>query len=50
MVEEYGLRYDELIAPTTYMVQHIYKELEQVKQEKADLETRLQAIEAKLRL
>lgn len=50
MVEEYGLRYDELIAPTTYMVQHIYKEFEQVKQEKADLETRLQAIEAKLRL
>lgn len=57
MTEEYGLRYDELIAPTTYMVQHIYKELEstkneleQVKQEKADLETRLQAIEAKLGL
>lgn len=50
MVEEYGLRYDELIAPTTYMVQHIYKELEQVKQEKADLEVRLQAIEAKLGL
>lgn len=50
MVEEYGLRYDELIAPTTYMVQHIYKELEQVRQEKADLEVRLQAIEAKLGL
>lgn len=57
MTEEYGLRYDELIAPTTYMVQHIYKELEstkgelaKVKQEKADLETRLQAIEAKLGL
>ena len=57
MVEEYGLRYDELIAPTTYMVQHIYKELEstkgelaKVKQEKTDLETRLQAIEAKLGL
>lgn len=57
MVEEYGLRYDELIAPTTYMVQHTYKELEstkdeltKVKQEKADLETRLQAIEAKLGL
>lgn len=57
MVEEYGLRYDELIAPTTYMVQHTYKELEstkneleQVKQEKADLETRLQAIEAKFGL
>ena len=55
MVEEYGLRYDELIAPTTYMVQHTYKELEstkneleQVRQEKADLEARLQAIEAKL--
>lgn len=50
MTEEYGLRYDELIAPTTYMVQHIYKELTKVKQEKADLETRLQAIEAKLGL
>lgn len=50
MVEEYELRYDELIAPTTYMVQHIYKELAKVKQEKADLETRLQAIEAKLGL
>ena len=57
MVEEYRLRYDELIAPTTYMVQHTYKELEstkneleQVKQEKTDLETRLQAIEAKLGL
>lgn len=50
MVEEYGLRYDELIAPTAYMVQHIYKELEQTKQEKADLEVRLQAIEAKLGL
>ena len=57
MTEEYGLRYDELIAPTTYMVQHIYKELEstkgelaKVKQEKADLEARLQAIEVKLGL
>lgn len=57
MHEEYTLAYDELIAPTTYMVQHIYKELEltkselaKVKQEKADLETRLQAIEAKLGL
>lgn len=57
MTEEYGLRYDELIAPTTYMVQHIYKELEstkgelaKVKQEKTDLEVRLQAIEAKLGL
>ncbi len=50
MTEEYGLRYDELIAPTTYIVQHIYKELEQTKQEKANLETRLQAIEAKLGL
>lgn len=57
MTEEYGLRYDELIAPTTYMVQHIYKELEstkgeltKVKQEKADLEARLQIIEAKLGL
>lgn len=57
MTEEYGIRYDELIAPTTYMVQHTYKELEstkneltKVKQEKADLEVRLQAIEAKLGL
>jgi len=57
MTEEYGLRYDELIAPTTYMVQHTYKELEstkneltKVKQEKANLEARLQAIEAKLGL
>ena len=50
MVEEYGLRYDELIAPTAYMVQHIYKELEQTKQEKVDLEARLQAIEEKLGL
>lgn len=57
MVEEYGLRYDELIAPTTYMVQRTYKELEftkdeltKVKQEKANLEARLQAIEAKLGL
>ena len=57
MHEEYTLAYDELIAPTTYMVQYTYKELEstkdeltKVKQEKADLETRLQAIEAKLGL
>lgn len=57
MHEEYTLAYDELIAPTTYMVQHTYKELQsmkekftKVKQEKADLETRLQAIEAKLGL
>lgn len=57
MHEEYTLAYDELIAPTTYMVQHIYKELEstkeeltKVKQEKADLEARLQIIEAKLGL
>ena len=57
MYEEYTLAYDELIAPTTYMVQHTYKELEstkdeltKVKQEKADLEARLQAIEAKLGL
>lgn len=57
MHEEYTLAYDELIAPTTYMVQHTYKELEstkneleQVKQEKADLEARLQVIEAKLGL
>lgn len=57
MYEEYTLAYDELIAPTTYMVQHTYRELEstkgeltKVKQEKADLEARLQAIEAKLGL
>lgn len=57
MHEEYTLAYDELIAPTTYMVQHTYKELQstkdeliKVRQEKADLETRLQTIEAKLGL
>lgn len=50
MHEEYTLAYDELIAPTTYMVQHTYKELERVKKEKADLEARLAAIEAKLGL
>lgn len=57
MHEEYTLAYDELIAPTTYMVQHTYKELEstkdelaKVKQEKENLEARLQAIEAKLGL
>lgn len=57
MREEYTLAYDELIAPTTYMVQHTYKELKstkeeltKVKQEKADLEARLQAIEEKLGL
>ena len=32
------------------MIQKTRRELEQVKQEKADLEARLQAIEAKLRL
>lgn len=47
MHEEYSLAYDELIAPTTYMVQHTYKELETLKQEKADLESRIAELEEK---
>lgn len=47
---EYGISYTEFIALNTHMIQKTRRELEQVKQEKADLETRLQAIEAKLGL
>lgn len=47
---EYGVSYAEFIALNTHMIQKTRRELEQVKQEKADLEARLQAIEAKLRL
>lgn len=47
---EYGVSYTEFIALNTHMIQKTRKELETVKQEKADLETRLQAIEAKLGL
>ena len=47
---EYGVSYTEFIALNTHMIQKTRKELEIVKQEKADLETRLQAIEAKLGL
>lgn len=47
---EYGVSYTEFIALNTHMIQKTRRELEQAKQEKADLETRLQAIEAKLGL
>lgn len=47
---EYGVSYTEFIALNTHMIQKTRRELEQVKQEKADLEARLQAIEAKLGL
>lgn len=47
---EYGVSYTEFIALNTHMIQKTRKELEQVKQEKTDLEARLQAIEAKLGL
>lgn len=47
---EYGISYTEFIALNTHMIQKTRRELEQVKQEKSDLETRLQAIEAKLGL
>lgn len=47
---EYGVSYTEFIALNTHMIQKTRKELTKVKQEKADLETRLQAIEAKLGL
>ena len=47
---EYGVSYTEFIALNTHMIQKTRRELEQVKQEKADLEARLQAIETKLRL
>lgn len=47
---EYGVSYTEFIALNTHMIQKTRRELEQVKQEKADLEARLQIIEAKLGL
>lgn len=47
---EYGVSYTEFIALNTHMIQKTRKELTKVKQEKADLESRLQAIEAKLGL
>lgn len=47
---EYGISYTEFIALNTHMIQKTRSELIKVKQEKADLETRLQAIEAKLGL
>lgn len=47
---EYGVSYTEFIALNTHMIQKTRRELEQTKQEKADLEARLQAIEAKLGL
>lgn len=47
---EYGISYTEFIALNTHMIQKTRKELTKVKQEKADLEARLQAIEVKLGL
>lgn len=47
---EYGVSYTEFIALNTHMIQKTRRELEQVKQEKTDLEARLQAIEANLGL
>lgn len=47
---EYGVSYTEFIALNTHMIQKTRRELTKVKQEKADLEVRLQAIEAKLGL
>lgn len=47
---EYGVSYTEFIALNTHMIQKTRKELTKVKQEKANLEVRLQAIEAKLGL
>ena len=47
---EYGVSYTEFIALNTHMIQKTRRELTEVKQEKADLEARLQAIEAKLGL
>lgn len=47
---EYGVSYTEFIALNTHMIQKTRKELAKVKQEKADLEARLQVIEAKLGL
>lgn len=47
---EYGISYTEFIALNTHMIQKTRRELTKVTQEKADLEARLQAIEAKLGL
>lgn len=47
---EYGVSYTEFIALNTHMIQKTRRELTKVKQEKADIEVRLQAIEAKLGL
>ena len=47
---EYGVSYAEFIALNTHMIQKTRRELTKVKQEKADLEARLQIIEAKLGL
>ena len=47
---EYGVSYTEFIALNTHMIQKTRRELIKVRQEKADLEARLQAIEAKLGL
>lgn len=47
---EYGISYTEFIALNTHMIQKTRRELTKVKQEKADLEARLLAIEAKLGL
>ena len=47
---EYGISYTEFIALNTHMIQKTRRELTKVKQEKIDLEARLQAIEAKLGL
>lgn len=44
------MNYQNMISLNTHMIQKTRKELEQVKQEKTDLEARLQAIEAKLGL
>lgn len=47
---EYGVSYAEFIALNTHMIQKTRRELTKVKQEKTDLEARLQIIEAKLGL
>lgn len=47
---EYGISYTEFIALNTHMIQKTRRELTKVKQEKANLEARLQAIEEKLGL
>lgn len=47
---EYGVSYTEFIALNTHMIQKTRRELTKVKQEKANLEARLQAIEVKLGL